>query len=370
VIAAYNNQSKEVPAPSPYSDKENFALQAVSVYFAGRITDHLGAFVKGTYDNVGGNAAWNTLDVRYARTVDIGGHSTVLGITVNNDPTAQDLWNSTPAWGFPYISSDFVPFPNSAPVLDNVFGNLVLGSSLYSMIDSRWYVELGFYKGVSPKWLANLGQPGASPHIVGAAPYGRLTWHQQQGAHYLELGLVGFSVKQEPFLPVTTETNRSTDYGIDATYQFNVGAPQAFDAHASWIHENRKLDGSFAVGASDSTSNSLDTFQLDVSYIINQTWVPTAALFYTNGSSNHLMFTPAPIEGSASGAPTNAGYTLRFEWVPFGKFGSFAQPWVNVRLGVQYTGYWRFNGGSSNYDGFGRSASDNNGVFAYAWFAF
>jgi hypothetical protein len=33
---------------------------------------------------------------------------------------------------------------------------------------------------------------------------------------------------------------------------------------------------------------------------------------------------------------------------------------------------WRgsFNGGNTNYDGFGRSASDNNSFFLYTWLAF
>ena len=370
VIAGYSNVSKAAPTPSPYSDKENLALQDVSVYFAGGITEHLGAFVKATYDNIFRNAAWDTLDVRYARTVDLGGHSTVLGITVNNSPTAQDLWNSTPVWGFPYLVSELVPFPSTAPILDQALGSTVLGASAYSMIDSRWYVELGFYRGVSDKWLANLGDPGASPHIVGAAPYARIAWHQQTGPHYLQIGVVGFSVKQQPFQPTTSETNRTTDFGLDASYQFNIGTPQAFDAHASWIHEKRYLDASFAVGASDSTSNSLDTFNMDVSYIMDQTWATTAAVFNTNGSTNHLMFSPGPVNGSASGAPTTGGYTARLEWIPFGKVGSFAGPWLNLRLGLQYTGYWRFNGGRSNYDGFGRSASDNNSVFLYTWLAF
>src|SRR5215469_15147651 len=105
-IASYTNLSKGAPAPSPFSDKENLALQQVSVYFAGRITDHLGAFVKGTYDNIFDTKAWDTLDVRYARALDIGGHATILGIDVNNNPTAQDLWNSTPVWGFPYIAPE------------------------------------------------------------------------------------------------------------------------------------------------------------------------------------------------------------------------------------------------------------------------
>src|SRR5262244_2585988 len=42
VFGGYSDVSKEAPTPSPYSNKENLALQNVSVYFAGRITDHLG----------------------------------------------------------------------------------------------------------------------------------------------------------------------------------------------------------------------------------------------------------------------------------------------------------------------------------------
>jgi hypothetical protein len=71
-----------------------------------------------------------------------------------------------------------------------------------------------------------------------------------------------------------------------------------------------------------------------------------------------------------SGSPDSRGYIAKLEWVPFGKIGSFASPWVNVRMGLQYTGYWRFNGGSGNYDGSGRSARDNNSLFLYSWFAF
>jgi hypothetical protein len=43
---------------------------------------------------------------------------------------------------------------------------------------------------------------------------------------------------------------------------------------------------------------------------------------------------------------------------------------VNLRVGAQYTGYLRFNGGTTNYDGFGRSASDNNSLFLFTWMAF
>jgi len=368
-ITAYNNVSKAAPAPSPFSDKDNFYLQSASVYFAGRIADHLGAFVKGTYDGVGRVGFLDSVDVRYARSFELGGHALVGGLDVNNSPTVSDLWNSTPIWGFPYVSSSLGVGPGWSPILRGLISGSVLGASVYSMIDNKFYAELGFYRGLSDKWLHNVGYAGATRIIEGAAPYGRFAWQQHKGAHYFEVGLVGLSVKQQPYSN-TTETDRYTDYGVDASYQFSVGTPQAFDAHFSWIHEKRSLDASYAVHVSDATSNSTDTLQLDASYVMSQTWVTSFGLFDVSGTTNHLLFAPSPVFGSGSGSPDSRGFIAKLEWVPFGKVGSFAGPWVNVRTGLQYTGYWRFNGGSTNYDGFGRSAKDNNSLFLYAWFAF
>ena len=56
--------------------------------------------------------------------------------------------------------------------------------------------------------------------------------------------------------------------------------------------------------------------------------------------------------------------------MPFGKDGSWMGPWINLKLGLQYTVYTQFNGGTSNYDGYGRNASGNNTLLAFAWMAF
>ena len=45
-------------------------------------------------------------------------------------------------------------------------------------------------------------------------------------------------------------------------------------------------------------------------------------------------------------------------------------PIQNVRLMLQYTAYNKFNGASTNYDGNGRNASDNNTLFFNVWVAF
>jgi hypothetical protein len=55
--------------------------------------------------------------------------------------------------------------------------------------------------------------------------------------------------------------------------------------------------------------------------------------------------------------------------VPWGKVTSTGQPWMNARLGLQYTGYSKFNGSDNNYDGFGRSAGDNDTLYMFVWLA-
>ena len=89
-----------------------------------------------------------------------------------------------------------------------------------------------------------------------------------------------------------------------------------------------------------------------------------------SGGRDLALYAPAPLSGSLLGSPDTRGATLQLEYVPFGKIDSWMRPWVNVRIGLQYTVYARFNGGTVNYDGFGRSASGNDSLFLFAWLAF
>ena len=140
-------------------------------------------------------------------------------------------------------------------------------------------------------------------------------------------------------------------------------------ANVAVIHEKQILDASFAAGASVNPDNHLNTVSLDVTYGFRQTYVAGVGLFNTSGSTDVGLYTPNPVGGSLSGSPDSRGYTLQLEYIPFGKLDSFARPWLNVRVGLQYTGYSKFNGAGSNYDGFGRSAGDNNTLFLFYWFA-
>jgi hypothetical protein len=96
----------------------------------------------------------------------------------------------------------------------------------------------------------------------------------------------------------------------------------------------------------------------------------TAAWQETWGSANPGLYAAAPLTGSANGKPDSTAFILEADWVPFGKAGAWAGPWVNLKLGAQYTIYTQFNGGTSNYDGFGRNASDKNSLYLFAWLIF
>ncbi len=72
------------------------------------------------------------------------------------------------------------------------------------------------------------------------------------------------------------------------------------------------------------------------------------------------LFAANPVSGSANGDPRGAGYIANFSF----------WPWQNLWMAAQYTGYTRFNGGSTNYDGSGRNASANNTIYLDIKFLF
>ena len=54
-----------------FGPNNNITVQATSLYTGGRITDNLGAFIQGTYDNVSRRFGWDQADIRFADTVNV-----------------------------------------------------------------------------------------------------------------------------------------------------------------------------------------------------------------------------------------------------------------------------------------------------------
>ena len=76
------------------------------------------------------------------------------------------------------------------------------------------------------------------------------------------------------------------------------------------------------------------------------------------GKTDPLLYSSAPVEGSRTGSPNSNGFILETDYLPLEK----------VKISLQYVIYNKFNGAQSNYDGFGRNASDNNTLYAVVWF--
>jgi hypothetical protein len=58
---------------------------------------------------------------------------------------------------------------------------------------------------------------------------------------------------------------------------------------------------------------------------------------------------------------------LQLDGTPFGDGKSPLGQRFNVRVGIQYTAYFTFDGAHSNFDTLGRSASDNNTFRVFTW---
>lgn len=350
--------------------------QQVSLFYAGRIAPQLGVFGQLTYSNSSGTIQIDNTDVRYADLVVLPHEkSLIYGLSLNNNPTLQDLWNGTPAFSYPYQASNANVSPLAKTAIDGTFAQTVAGLSAYALWNESVYAELGVYRSAQQGFSNPItGAAGpldgtASNVVKGTAPYWRVAYEQQWDQHSLEIGAYGATFKLLPGggtvdSPTTLggPTNRFQDVAEDMQYQF-LGDNHIFTVAATRIHESQTLDASFATGASANRKNDLKTTRLTGTYFYRRKWGGSASYFSTTGSVDPALYAPGTASGvttSANGSPDTRGWFAEANYVP----------WLNVKLEVQYTGYTKFNGGGTNYDGFGRNASDNNTMYVGVWLAY
>src|SRR3989440_12447044 len=319
------------PAAAHFSTNNNVSVDQVSIFLATRLTEHIGIFSQSTYSGEDRHFSWDNTDVRYARPLKLVGTDAVVGISVNNNPTVQHLWHSTPGWAYPYIGSPLVPGVSAAPVIGGL-GGVAVGATAYTMIHDHVYLEAGAYRGLSDRWLGNVGlYPDNNVHINGAAPYWRAAYQFTRGArgeHYFSVGTFGMDVKMQPDVAVP-DTDHYTDVAFDATYQYTPQSPGAILVNASLIHEKQQVNATFNAGGSANATNHLNALEIDASYAYRQTWSAGLGLFDTSGSRDQTfdpvtgtyggLYTPAAFSGSNSGTPDTRGATMQFECVPLGK---------------------------------------------------
>jgi hypothetical protein len=368
VITSYTHtQAGQSGGAAPgYGPNNNFTLDAVSLFYGGKIASNIGAFAQATYDGVGKRLSWDNTDIRYANTTTLFGDELVFGLSLNNNPTVTDVWNSTPAWGYPYQTSGLAPTPGTATLIEGGLAAEVVGTNVYGFWNRLVYAEAGVYRTLSTRTLNTLGvDPTGSSSLKGVAPYWRLALEPSWGRSTWEAGLFGMAATLNPGRVTGFGTDHAVDVGIDTQYQF-LADVHSISFQGSWITENQTLAASQALGNSSNSHDHLRSLHAKATYYYDQTYGATFGYFRLDGSGDMNLYGSS----SANSSPNSAGWISELDYIPFNHGGPAFWPWMNVKLGLQYIAYQKFDGGTTNYDGAGHNAADNNTLYLFAWVAF
>lgn len=330
--------------------------QALSAFLAGAISSKIGIFSQFTYTGADGTFGIDNIDLRFANKTKLGGSTDMIyGVSLNNNPTVQDVWNTVPAWGFPFAASDIAPTGAAGTIIDGALAQQALGLGAYTLLAKTVYAEFSVYRS------AIQGRAAADSFAIeGVAPYWRLALQHNWEHQSIMVGTFGMHTNKFPgAVGVGTPTDNFTDVALDGQFETKVGVG-ALVARGTWIHETQTLNATFAAGGSTNLDNVLKVFRFNTSYYPTQRLGLTAGYFQTTGTVDPTLYAPAPVTGSATGDPKTNGFIGELD----------VNPWQNTRLGLQYVAYANFNGSKTNYDASGRSASGNNTLYLLAWMVF
>jgi hypothetical protein len=344
-------------------------IEGGSLFIAGKVTDNIGGFVQLTYaayDSQAANGMYNSfassdnMDFRYAdRKVD-SQRDLIWGVTVHNNPTVQDVWNSSPAWGYPWIG------PGGLANKTQIEGGLaqqVAGIGAYVYLNKSIYAELTSYQTAKGAFkFMSLGyNPGdmnghTLTHLDGNALYWRLAYTKEWDAHNFMVGAFGMDSKVLPnddagYPIFGAGSTKYQDVGFDAQYQYLL-APHTVTAHFRMVQE--KIDDPNGHVYTDGPA-TLNTNMAKVSYVYRAKYGASLAYANSTGSADTTLYS-----SSALYKPDTEVWTPEFFWIPL----------QNLRVGVQFNYFTKYYGAAKNYDGNGRDASDNNTTYIYAWTSF
>ena len=372
--------------PKQYNGQTLF--QAGSLFLNGKLADGIGCFCQYTYDGITHQASQDNTEIRFVPEEEYKTENLKIlyGMSVNNNPGMSDIYNTTGVWGWPYLSSSVAITPNAAPILGmnpsfspaNNLGHSVVGVTFYSLINRMFYVEAGAYtnaRSVLHAFTIN----NSTTNLDGLAPYYRLAFQKdwQNGVQSVEIGTYGFRPRIYPTPGGGSQLSGGPsdvydDKGIDAQYQY-ITDKHRFSFMFNYLHEDQTLNGSFIQQNSSNLRNNLSAINTKVSYYYEKWYGISVGFNRVSGSSDSGLYQNATdavsnngsvVIGSLNNSPNSQAMIYELNWL-------FA--WDNAedrrrnRLILQYTDYSKFNGASTNYNGFGRNARDNNTIYLGWW---
>jgi hypothetical protein len=393
------NTSKSDDPAADFQKSGKAILATASLLVGGKLTDNIGGFGQITFDPYAtqdengkfhGHSNVDNIDIRFADRLISPQRDLIFGVSVNNNPSVSDPWNTAAAW-MQYVP---VPSPSSSRFIDGSApypgfgaGGNIAGVTAYAFLNQQWYAEWGAYgtsRGLLSFMSAGLNK-AATTQLSGLNPYWRLAWNHAWGPHALMVGTSGMvaQVYDDPLDTSDPSTlHKYTDLTLDAQYQYLLD-PNAVTAQFVFTSNQHRLPASMANQsvpyvdtsgnplANTNASNTNHLMRAKLTYVYQARYGGSLGLFNLTGTADTAYLTPgyAPATappslgdpgGNRTGSPATRGLTLE----------AFCMPIQNLRVGAQFTGYQRYNGAAQNYDGWGRNASDNNSLFLYTWLAY
>jgi len=340
-LAAQITGSRNVPERGESTTQ----LSEADVYLAGRISDHLGGFVKVVTENIGDdhyNTKLSNLDLRFvAKDLKIAGKETTVGVAINNSPGFDD-----PIAALPYASS-LGPPAVSGTLLNlssaHTLYNRVIGGSVYALYDNDWYGEIGTYNTMPTSMIDHLGyNPASDPGRLSDTGYFRFAYMKDLKRQFFSAGVVALTTKRQ--LPRNAPSDDITDLGYDLTYQFLGNREHIVQVSYVNILEQRDYGSTPVVGgiAAKSQGNARDQ-TLSVTYTFKQSYALQVAHLISAGSQDPVRYPPF-------GKPDSTANMISLYWTPFGKDDSFTSL-ANLKIAGTWYRYTRFNGASMNIFG-------------------
>ena len=396
--------SKSDDSSADFQKNRSLIFPTASLFLGGKISDNVGAFAQITYDRYAtqsdtgqfhGHSNADNIDIRYADRFIDATQDLIVGVSANNNPSIADPWNTAAAW-MQYVP---VPSPTSSQFIDGNApypgfgaGGNIAGITAYAYWRQMVYVELGGYrtaKGVFRPMSAGLAD-GDVTKLKGINPYLRLAVNREWGPQSLMVGMSSMvaRVYDDPLdTSDPSSIHRFRDLGVDAQYQYILD-PHSLTAQFAFARSRHHYPDSLvgltlpfndAQGNPLALTNASDTtnvLRAKATYVYRAKYGGSLGFFNLTGTTNtanqSTAYDPATgavtltdpassrVNANLSGNPATRGLTLEGFWTPL----------QYVRVGAQYTAYARYNGASTNYDGLGRNAGDNNSLFLYVWAAY
>lgn len=338
-------------------------VQQFALYYGGKVAGKVGAALQYNWDGIEKQWRAEMADIRYADSTSVKDRDLIYGVSVANSPTVQDIWNTSPMWSFPHVENAGIT-PMNTSLLDMTLDNQVGGVAVYGFYDSQFYGEVGFFRNGRRGIFKPLNSgTELTTAIDGYAPHLRLAWEKNSGPHSFEIGM---HAQRANIFPdpgnLSGPTDRYSDISLDGQYDY-MGGDHMFSVTGFLGREKRDWDASFPMGMSSNPSDKLNTLRASAHYFYQRKVGGGIGFFDYRGDSDLMKYgmagEPSAL-GNVTGSPDTRGWMAEANWLPL-------TDTQNLKLGLRYTAYTKFNGASDDYNGFGRKASDNNSWFAYVW---